>query len=106
MQSSCEQSVYDQYHRVSLIISDASIDLASSKQHRHKTYRAKASLSFNNAVRDLHLPAQGWKPHNQFNRINIMSNDNKLSLVLQKFIHSVNNIVCCHEIVGYLDYTK
>jgi hypothetical protein len=49
-----------------------------------KTYRSKAGLSFNNAVRDLHLPAESWKPHNQLNRINIMSDDNKLGLALQK----------------------
>jgi len=50
----------------------------------YKTYRSKASLSFNNAVRNLHLPAQGWKPHNKLNRIHIMSDDNKLGLVLEK----------------------
>jgi hypothetical protein len=56
-----------------------------------KTYRSKAGLSFNNAVRDLHLPAEGWKPHNQLNWINVMSNDNKLGLALEK--KSDNNIL-------------
>jgi len=30
------------------------------------------------------FPAKGWKPHNQLDRINIISNDNKLGLVLQE----------------------
>ncbi len=49
-----------------------------------ETYRSKASFALNDAVRDLHLPAQGWKPHNQLNWINIMSDDNQLGLALRE----------------------
>lgn len=41
----------------------------------------QASLTLDDHVRDAHLDAQGRKPDNQFNRVDIVSNDNQLSLL-------------------------
>jgi len=48
------------------------------KSQCRKRTDPRRAFPFNNAVRELHLPAQ------KLNRIHIMSNDNKLGLVLEK----------------------
>jgi len=47
-------------------------------------YRSKASLSFHNAVWDLHFAAQSRKPNYKLYWVNIMGNDNQLSLTLKQ----------------------
>jgi len=63
------------------------------KSQCRKRTDPRRAFPFNNAVRELHLPAQ------KLNRIHIMSNDNKLGLVLEKEKKIQINIVntCRHE---------
>ena len=55
-----------------------------NKHNKFISHSSQAGLSLNDAVRDLHLPAKSWEPHDQLNRVDIMSNNNQLGLVLQK----------------------
>ena len=41
----------------------------------------QTSLTLDNAVRDSHLATEGREPDNQFDGINVVSNDNELSLL-------------------------
>lgn len=48
------------------------------------TYCSQTCFALDNAVGNFHLPAQSWKPDNKFNWVDVVSNHNKLSLVLKK----------------------
>merc|ERR1719506_1823840 len=43
---------------------------------------AETGLTLDNAVRNVHLAAKGGKPHNQFDGVNIVRDDNQLGLAL------------------------
>mmetsp|Transcript_5487 Transcript_5487/g.7185 ORF Transcript_5487/g.7185 Transcript_5487/m.7185 type:complete len:121 (+) Transcript_5487:135-497(+) len=51
---------------------------------------AKASLALYYAVWYIHLSAERWQENDELNRINIMSDDNKLSLLL---LNQSSNVV-------------
>lgn len=42
---------------------------------------SESGLTLDDAVGDSHLAAEGWEPQNQFNRVNIIGNDDKLGLL-------------------------
>lgn len=42
----------------------------------------ETSFTLNDTVRDIHLPAEGRHPHDQLDRVNVVSDDNQLSFLL------------------------
>ncbi len=42
---------------------------------------SKTRLVFHDAVRNIHLSAQSWHPDNQFDRVDVVSDDNKLGFL-------------------------
>lgn len=53
---------------------------SSSRLHVHKS--SETSLVLDNHVRNLHLTAEGGQPQNEFNGVNVIGNEHKLSLLL------------------------
>jgi hypothetical protein len=66
------------------LLASHSTHIASKRKLVGLKYRSKACFSLDNAVWNLHFPAKGREPHDQLDRINIMSYDNQLGLALQK----------------------
>jgi len=53
----------------------------------------KACLRLNDAVWDAAGLAQGWQPHDDLNRVNIVGDDDQLSLLL---LHELGHVVDAH----------
>jgi len=68
------------------------VDLSQGKDGRGLLeYKlSQTGLSLNDAVRDIHLAAEGREPDNQLNRVDIVGNDNKLGLLL---LNQVSDVV-------------
>lgn len=54
---------------------------ADGSSGSHVNEVTQTSLALDNHERDAHLDAQGWKPDNQLNRIDIVSDHNQLGLL-------------------------
>ena len=69
------------------------------------TNRSQSGFSFDNTVRDLHLPAQCRQPNHKLDWVHIMSDNHQLCLVLQEiasrssqWTHVASSVYCTKQV--------